>query len=82
MLVEAGARHVALAVVMDRDLLDRAQVDIAPHRFRTIFRIDDLEVPIAAPDVAAEMDVDRVAVLQHVFAEDISCQSSDLVGET
>src|SRR5229473_618014 len=70
-LVEAGASYIALAVVMDRDLLDRAQVDIAPHRLRTVVRIDDLEVPIAGPSLPAEMDVGCFAVFQHLFAEDI-----------
>src|SRR6185437_5305820 len=69
--VEGGAGDVAILVVMDRDLLHVAQIDVVPHRVRAIDGVDDFQVPFAGLDLGAEVNVDLVAVGKGAGAENV-----------
>src|SRR6185312_13086865 len=70
-LVEGRPRHVALAVVVDRDLLDLAQSDVAPYRARPVLGVDDLEVAFAGAGARVEVDIDPLAVIELVLTEHV-----------
>jgi hypothetical protein len=56
---------------MDGNLVDRAEVDVLPHRARIIIGIDDLQIPFANLGLRVEMNVDPLAVLQNVLTENV-----------
>ena len=56
---------------MDRDLVDRAEVDVLPNRAGIVVGVDDLEVELAGAGFWAEVNIDRLAVLQNVLTENV-----------
>jgi hypothetical protein len=51
---------------MDRDLFDRAKVDIAPYGAGIIVAIDDFQIPFAGFGRAMELDLPRFRIAQRV----------------
>src|SRR5437763_6211235 len=70
-LVEAGAGHVVFAVVVDRDLVDFAQIDALPDRIRIVVGVNDFQIPFAGLGFRAEVDIGELAILEHVLAKDV-----------
>ena len=69
--VEGSAGRVGTAVVVDRDLLHFAEIDILPDRVGAIIRVDDFYVPVAGLRRTMEFYVDGVAVGQRAGAEHV-----------
>src|SRR5438067_375477 len=70
-LVEAGAGHVVFAVVVDRDLVDLAQIDALPDRIRIVVGVNDFQIPFAGLGFRAEVDIGELAIFEHVLAKDV-----------
>jgi hypothetical protein len=69
-LFVVGPGPVLLAVVVERDLRDRAQVEPLPLGIVAVV-VDHLEVVFAGAGLAREVDVDGFAVIEHVPAHHI-----------
>ena len=81
--VERRGRLIGRLVIFDRDLGDRAQVDVRPYRARRIDCVDDFQIPFACRVGAVEFDLERSPVAQRrLCPRTSSCQSPALLGET